>query len=255
MSGTRSKRERQARLRRPKAEVHLDQLTHVASKVAALDFHEVPAGPVPQLAVGWLRAAMDQVSVIVLASRKGIGHAVSPNRRSLVELLIRLDWLLAMRQEERGQAVDALIAVEKDQATKHQKHLAEMSTDPKDIPTFEALLSLDIETLSGKLKHEAGALTSAAKAADSYGLFRAWYEETQMTHATVKLGLPYAPSITPGNLGLGKPRVADPDHGTLLLLCLSAVATVFRILVDEGLEPESASLLIDAYFAGINAGL
>ena len=180
-----------------------------------------------------------------------LDHAAAPNRRSLFEIVLRLQWLHATA--DRRQAIDAMIEAEKKQAQRHLGHLAEMGL--QDLPNFAELEAVITDVSEPKIRQQARSITDLAKATPSaVGLFRGWREETQNTHATGNLAISYAPL---GQKGFehGKPFVADPELESLLRLSLGVLAFVARILLDEGAPKELTDKLFEVYFSGINDGL
>lgn len=253
MSGKQSKRARQARRTRPVREVRASQMKEAAARVLALGFGDVQASRPRQVAIGWLRAAMAEADAIVRLTQSGYGYAAAPNRRSFFEIALRLQWLEGL--DDRDGAIDSMLEEEQRQARAHTGHLAEMGMSS--LPDFSDLEAVVIEATRDKsVAAQAKQFTAAAKAIESsaLGLFRAWREETQYTHATVKLGLSYAPAQD-GRFIDGTPQIMDPDFDTLLTVAIFAVAMSGRVLLDEGAGREVYDRIFNAFFEGIRAGL
>jgi hypothetical protein len=252
MSGKQDKRARRARRNRPERQVRAAQITEAAKRIGVLDLADVLDTRVAQFAVGWLRAAFAQADAIVRLSVSGLDYAAAPNRRSFAEIALRLQWLHEL--EDRSGAPDALVEEEKRLAKSHVTHLEEMGLDmPSDFSGIEAVVTNS--TTDKKIRVQAKNFTEATKATQqSVGLFRAWREETQFTHATGALAVSYAPA-SDGSFGIGKPFVADPEFETLLMVCLLVLSYAVRILLDEGTPQATIDRIFDAFFDGINAGL
>lgn len=252
MSGKQEKRARQARRNRPEREVRAAQIAEAANRISALALGDAPDTRVAQFVIGWLRAAFAQADAIVRLSMSGIDYAAAPNRRSFVEIALRLQWLHEL--EDRSGALDAMVEDEKRLAKSHVTHVEEMGLEmPPDFSGIQAVVTNS--TTNDKILQQARSFTAAAKATqESVGLFRAWREETQFAHATGALAVSYAPA-SDGSFGIGKPFVADSEFETLLMSCLLVLSYVVRILLAEGASQATIDRMFNAFFDGINAGL
>lgn len=109
MSGSRSKKQRQAQLMHPAYLVNADFALRSADAVLSVDLSEVPLSRVNQFAVGWMRAASEQSRVIAKLTKLGMAHATTPNRRAFWELGLRLLWFAGMAPSEREKAADTML--------------------------------------------------------------------------------------------------------------------------------------------------
>jgi len=252
MSSKQEKRTRQARRNRPEREINATQMIEAAKRIGVLDLSDVPETSVAQFAVGWLRAASAQAEAIARLSLSGLDYAAAPNRRSFVEIAGRLQWLHAL--DDRSVAPDAMVEIEQKLAKSHVAHINEMGLEmPPDFSGIEAVVTRS--TADKKIQVQAKNFTEAAKATEqSVGLYRAWREETQFTHATAALAVSFAPADE-GTFGIGKPFVADPMFDTLPMVYLLVLTYAVRILLGEGSPQAAIDRIFSAYFAGIRAGL
>ena len=101
----------------------------------------------------------------------------------------------------------------------------------------------------GRVKNQARQFLAAAKSTtgQSVGLYYAWREETQYTHATGALAASYAPD-TKGAMGDGKPPVADPDLESHRMATMLAITLAYNLLLDEGVDESLARTIINAFF-------
>ncbi|QNO38664.1 hypothetical protein H4J02_06645 [Protaetiibacter sp. SSC-01] len=223
-------------------------MIETAQRVLAVDLSMVPATRTVQFVVGWTRAAFEESRAIAVLTREGLAHAAAPNRRSFAELILRLQWLHSVKPDQRAGALDGMIEEEKGLTRKFYGHLKHMGYDAQpDLSDMEQVLTDVIQ--DGRLVDQAKRILAAAKATDgaAIGMYYAWREETQYMHATAQLAAAYAPEIE-GRLGSGRPPVVDLEfegHRTATVL---AVALAYRLLVEEGVDEHTASLLIDAFF-------
>lgn len=254
MSASKVKKARQAKRARPTRDIRAAQLSAISARIALFDFAAAPETRVTQFAIGWMRAAFAQIAAIVQLSTQGLDYAAAPNRRSYIEIVLRFQWLHELALTDRQGALDAMVEDEKRQATNHEVHLAAMGVENvTDFTDLQAVVTA--ATDNAVIRKQASNFTEAAKATtDAAGLYRAWREETQNTHATGGLAVSYAP-ITAGLFGFGRPFVADPDFDSLTLTAFGVIAFAVRILLDEGTPQEVIDALFDAFFNGIEAGL
>lgn len=245
-------RKRERTRRRPPANDELmvrnaKAIRRSAKRMLTLDLTGVPLTRTTQVVVGWMRSAFEQSDVIAALALSDLSHAAAPNRRSMIEAIVRLQWLHAMPQADRAGAVDTLIESDRVQTRKAHRHLSEMGYEsPVDLTDMESLV-LDFSE-GGRLSAQARIFVEAAKATQgqSLGLYYAWREETQYAHATSVLAVAHAPERE-GRLGTGRPPVADPDLKTLRLLAPLVVALVYRLLIQEGVDEEVAMVVMDAF--------
>ncbi|MCU1579982.1 MAG: hypothetical protein JWP19_2186 [Rhodoglobus sp.] len=248
MSGRTAKAARRIERARPAHEVNAAFLIETAERILRLDLRGVPLTRVAQFIVGWLRAAFEESRAIALLTRAGVAHAAAPNRRSFAEIVVRLQWLHGIASVDRAGALDAMLEDEKDLTRKFFKHLSEMGYDSDaDLTAMDELVTEVIE--EGRIAHQAKRFVDAAKATNgaSVGLYYAWREETQYTHATGALASSYAPDEG-GMLGKGTPPVVDPDLDSHRLVTMLSVTLVYHLLIEEGVESDVAKSIVLAFF-------
>lgn len=214
-----------------------------ARRVLAADISEVPLTRVTQFALGWMRAAFDQSQVIATLTQSGLARAASPNRRTFAEIAVRLQWLRATNQEDRAGAVDAMLEHEQELTEKAIDHIRKMGYDSQREMTEMREFVLD--AAAGKLKNEARLFLAAAQSTEgqSLGLFYAWREETQYTHATGAMAASYAPASAVSPF----PNAADETLETHSVVLFLIVTLVFNLLVDEGVDRDAAMAIVDAF--------
>jgi hypothetical protein len=216
--------------------------------VLAADLSRVPLTRTTQFIVGWLRSVFEQSRAIACLTSAGLAHAAAPNRRSFAEVVVRLQWLNGMPRADRPGALDEMIDHERELTRKAFKAISEMGYDSAvDLADMEALV---LQSASdGRVKDQARRFLAAAKSTlgQSTGLYYAWREETQYTHATAALAVSYAPD-SHGAMGDGVPPVADPELETHRLGTMLALTLAYNLLVDEEVEKEVAMTIINAFF-------
>lgn len=248
MSGKRARELRHAPAQLALHLVNSEYAKSSADRVLAVDLSGVPVSRTTQFIVGWLRSVFEQSRAIACLTTADLAHTAAPNRRNFLEVIVRLQWLHGMTQSDRAGALDAMIDFEREVTRKTFKNLSELGYDAAvDLSDMDAMI-LEAAS-SGPIKNQARKFFAAAESTklDSSGLYYAWREETQFTHATGALAASYAPAAQDA-MGYGKPPVADPDlelhrHGTFL-----AVALVYDLLVDEGVDAEFAMTIFSAFF-------
>lgn len=218
-----------------------------AERMLALDLAGVPLTRTTQVVVGWMRSTFEQARVIATLALSDLSHAAAPNRRSLAEAVVRLQWLHGMPQEDRACAVDTLIEGDRAHTRKANQSLSDMGYESTaDLTAMEALVLNFSER--GRLGETARNFVEAVKSTQgqSLGLYYAWREETQYTHATSVLAVAHAPERE-GRIGTGRPPVADPDLQTLWLVMSLVVALVYRLLIQDRVSEEVAMVVVDAF--------
>lgn len=243
MSGSRARKER----KELKPSGRARSLIVSAERVLAVDFSDVPSSRTRQVVVGWMRHAFEQSRVIAQLHVAGIEHAAAPNLRSCVETAVRLQWLESVDIEDRAGAVDAMIDHDKERDVAEGKSLRALGHESE--ARLEEMDSLILEvTQNGRIKDEARKLFPAIKASrfPSAGLFKAWRQETQYSHATATLGVAYAPSED-DRIGFGTPPLADPDLELHEMLTLLVVMTTAALLKDEGVSRSKTIELFEAH--------
>ncbi|KQM36821.1 hypothetical protein [Microbacterium sp. Leaf203] len=207
------------------------------------DLEPIPVTRVTQFVIGWMRAAFSQSQVIATLTKRGMAPAAAPNRRSFAEIAVRLQWLFGMSQEDRAGALDAMLDHERELTEKNQEHLREMGfNSDRDLSAYQELV---FDSAGGALKNEARVFLAAAKSNDSLsvGLYAAWREETQYTHATGAMAAAYAPA----NGGDPFPHVMDPDLSSHTYALFLIVTLVYNLLVDEGVDEGAAKVIVNEF--------
>lgn len=228
---------------RPEIERNSEYAIAAAFRVLNADFSAVSSTRVTQFVLGWMRAAFDQSRAIVTLTRAGLGPAAAPNRRSFVEIVVRLQWLHSMDRADRVSALDAMLDHERELTIKSVDHLREMGYDSeRDLSEMQEFV---LEAAGGALKDQARRLLAAAESTDgqSLGLYYAWREETQYTHATGAMAASYAPASGVPAF----PPVADRDLNTHVYVLLLVVTLVYHLLVDENVARETAMLVVKSF--------
>ena len=154
-----------------------------------------------------------------------------------------------MSADKRPSAIDAMIVEEKRQTQTHRSHVIEMGL--VGLPDFGDADSVVTQaTDDPALRQQAKSITDAAKASLGVGLYRAWRDETQMTHATIQLAAALAP-VHEGRFKLGETPTRDAELKLTLDMVLFAVLYASRLLLDAGLDKSEAFVFFDAFFDGI----
>ena len=243
MSGRRSKAKRRALREQPESIRNADYALAATKRALAADLSAIPLTRVTQFVVGWMRAAFDQSRVIATLTKGGLAASASPNRRSFAEIAVRLQWLYLMKQEDRAASLDAMLAHERELTEKNQEHLRDMGyASDRDLSKMRELV---LESAGGALKNQARQFLAAAKSNDSLsvGLYAAWRQETQYTHATGAMAAAYAPA-TGDELS---PHVMDPDLTSHIYALFLVVTLAFNLLVAEGVEKDAAMVVVDSF--------
>lgn len=207
------------------------------------DLGGIPITRVTQFVIGWMRAAFSQSQVIATLTKRGMASAAAPNRRSFAEVAVRLQWLSGMKQENRAGALDAMLDHERELTEKNQEHLREMGfNSDRDMSEYQELV---FDAAGGALKNEARVFLAAAKSNHSLsvGLYAAWREETQYTHATGSMAAAYAPA----NGDAPFPIVMDPDLSAHTYALFLIVTLVYNLLVDEGVGEDAAKVIVNEF--------
>lgn len=248
MSGKRARAQRQALRQRPPHIVNAEFAKESAERVLAVDLSSVPLSRTTQFIVGWLRSIFEQSRAIACLTVAGLAHTAAPNRRSFAEAIVRLQWLHGMPQADRAGALDEMIDHERELTRKAFRAMSEMGYDSTvDLSDMEAIV---LQAASdGRVKDQARQFLAAAKSTmgQSVGLYYAWREETQYTHATGALAASYAPDDQ-GAMGDGKPPVVDSDLESHRMATMLAITLAYHLLVDEGVDAGLAKTIISAFF-------
>jgi hypothetical protein len=249
MSGRRAKADRRAARLTPLQE-QAARIIATADRMLALDLSYVPAAYDSQFLIGWMRAAYAQSKVIATLTAQGLAHAAAPNRRAFVEIAFRLLWLRTLDVDKRGPVLEGFVVREKNLTTGFYDTLKEMGYE-QDID-LSAMDEVVAEMLADKdLRQQVKAVTDAAKAAPiTLGLFSAWREETQYTHATGHLAVAYAPKTEDDRVGQDQPPAQHGDLNTHRMVTFLVGTLVAELLKEAGLPQNAVEPIL---FAAWNA--
>lgn len=245
MSGRRAKAERRAARSTP-LQTQAARIIATADRMLALDLSYIPAAYDSQFIIGWMRAAYEQSKVIATLTTQGLAHAAAPNRRAFVEIAFRLLWLRTLDVEQRGPVLEGFVVREKNLTTGFYDTLKEMGYE-HDID-LSAMDEVVAEMLEDKdLRQQVKAVTDAAKAAPiTLGLFTAWREETQYTHATGHLAVAYAPKTDDDRVGQDVPPTQHGDLDTHHMVTLLVGTLVAELLKEAGLSQKAVEPVLFA---------
>lgn len=245
MSGRRAKAERRAAAQSPVQE-QAARIIATADRMLALDLSYIPAAYDSQFIIGWMRAAYEQSKVIATLTTQGLAHAAAPNRRAFVEIAFRLLWLRTLDVEQRGPVLEGFVVREKNLTTGFYDTLKEMGYEHDvDLTAMDEVVA---EMLEDKdLRQQVKAVTDAAKAAPiTLGLFTAWREETQYTHATGHLAVAYAPKTDDDRVGRDLPPTQHGDLDTHHMVTLLVGTLVAELLKEAGLSEKAVEPILFA---------
>lgn len=243
MSGRRAKAERRAAAQSPVQE-QAARIIATADRMLALDLSYIPAAYDSQFIIGWMRAAYEQSKVIATLTTQGLAHAAAPNRRAFVEIAFRLLWLRTLDVEQRGPVLEGFVVREKNLTTGFYETLKEMGYEHDvDLTAMDEVVA---EMLEDKdLRQQVKAVTDAAKAAPiTLGLFTAWREETQYTHATGHLAVAYAPKTDDDRVGRDLPPTQHGDLDTHHMVTLLVGTLVAELLKEAGLSEKAVEPIL-----------
>lgn len=250
MSGSRAKRERQSKRPQSLRVLNAEAVDRSADAVLRVEVNDYRfRNRVAQVAVGLCRAAFAQSKVIANLARADLLSAAAPNRRLVLEIALRLNWLGGLSSPERRKAVDTMLAKDRDDTNRLVKRLRadghDVGLDVDEMNAFE----LDAAT-SGQLHQQATRLHPAVEASEVNPgiIYSMWLEETESTHASGALAGQYAPTHDDLHMASGSPSPMDPDLEAHRIVQSLIVMTTCRILVDEGFPEEVANRMALAYF-------
>lgn len=249
MSGRRAKAGRRAARLTPLQE-QTARIIATADRMLALDLSYIPAAYDSQFIIGWMRAAYEQSKVIATLTAQGLAHAAAPNRRAFVEIAFRLLWLRTLDVEKRGPVLEAMVANEKRLTKNFFKTAKEMGYEYEfDLSAMDEVVAE--MTADKMLNEQVQVLTKAAKATPiTLGLFTAWREETQYTHATGHLAVAYAPKTENDRVGRDEPPIQHGDLDTHHMVTFLVGTLVAELLKDAGLSQKAVEPIL---FAAWNA--
>ncbi|ANG85489.1 hypothetical protein [Microbacterium aurantiacum] len=207
------------------------------------DLGGIPITRVTQFVIGWMRAAFHQSVAIATLTKRGLATTAAPNRRSFAEIAVRLQWLHSTKQEDRAGALDAMLDHERELTEKNQEHLRDMGFDSDlDLSAYQEMV---FNSADGALKNEARQFLAAAKRNESLsvGLYAAWREETQYTHATGAMAAAYAPA----NGRAPFPSVMDPDLSSHIYAMFLIVTLTYNLLTEEGIDEGAAKVIVNEF--------
>lgn len=202
-----------------------------------------------QVVVGLCRAAFAQSKAIATLARADLLSAAAPNRRLVLEVSLRFNWLEGLSRDERRKAADTMLAKDRDDTNKLIEHLHEdgheVDFDADEMNAFE----LDDAT-KGAIHQQATRLRAAveASAVKPGTIYSMWLEETKFAHASGSLAGQHAPTHDDLHMSSGIPLPMDPDLEAHRILQTIIVMTTCRILRDEGFPDETANRLALAFF-------
>lgn len=243
MSGRRAKAERRVTRLTPLQE-QAARIIATADRMLALDLSYIPAAFDSQFIIGWMRAAYEQSKVIATLTAQGLAHAAAPNRRAFVEIAFRLLWLRTLDVEQRGQVLEGFVAREKNLTTGFYDTLKEMGYEHDvDLAAMDEVVANMLE--DKELRQQVKAVTDAAKAAPvTLGLFAAWREETQYTHATGHLAVAYAPKTDDHRVGRDVPPTQHGGLETHHMVTFLVGTLVAELLEDAGLSQKAVEPIL-----------
>lgn len=215
----------------------------VARAVLAVDHRSIRTSPVGQTVIGWVLAAHDQILAVGEMTRDGRKSATGPNTRTVMEITLRLMWLLGL--DDRAAGLRAQFDVEAQYANKHPENLQAMGLP---VTIIETTPEIDLERfgpLDTALKGVARAVLNFSKQTkDSGGFYDMWWTSTQFSHATAALADAYAPLSAFGIFTTPDEPIDWSQHLNGISMVICAVAG--QILMDEGLTPDEARVFFNA---------
>jgi len=183
---------------------------------------------------------LDQVEIVQKSMELGLSRSTSPNRRQLAELILRLSWIA----QHGDDAVNALVEQERIEARKHQVHLESMGV--VQAPDFSDLEAVEAVAPPALLSSARG-ISNLAREMQSAGMYRAWWFETQYSHATAFLAVTLAP-LTAGAYGAGEIAQAKEPEKLLRDMLFYGMYYATISFTRRGVEDPG---LIDAWFDSV----
>lgn len=215
----------------------------VARAVLAVDHQDIRTTPVGRTVIGWVLAAHDQILAVGEMTRDGRKSATGPNTRTVMEISLRLMWLLSL--DDRAAGLRAQFDVEANYANQHPKNLQEMGLP---VTIIETTPEIDLEQfgpLDTTLKGVARAVLNFSKQTkDAGGFYDMWWKTTQFSHATAALADAYAPVSAFGIFSTPDEPIDWSGHLNAISMVICAVAG--QILTEEGLSPDMARIFFNA---------
>lgn len=223
------------------------QLLSMARAVLAVDYLDLKASPAVQLAIGWLRAAHDQIAALAELTIGGRQSATGPNARTAAELTIRIMWLHQL--DDRDSAMPGLVDQERKLAERHVMHSADLGLDLPMDPLYADLDLTQFGAVDATLNSQARAVLEATKATeDAAWIYQLWRHATQFTHATTRFAGMWAPTSDRRFVQSERP----PDFSSALhLVSVLTCALVGEVLIDAGTPTESAGRVVSAAIGGL----
>jgi len=215
----------------------------VARAVLAVDHQNIRTTPVGQTVIGWVLAAHDQILAVGEMTRDGRISAAGPNTRTVMEITLRLMWLLGL--DDRAAGLRAQFDTEAHHANTHLQNLQEMGLP---IHIIETTPQIDLEQfgpLDTALKGVArGVLNFSKQTNGAGGFYDMWWTSTQFSHATAALADAYAPLSALGLFTTPDEPIDWSQHLNGISMVICAVAG--QILMEEGLSPDTAKVFFNA---------
>lgn len=234
-----------------------DWVARSADAVLQVDYEDVDLpSRVAQVAVGLCRAAFAQSKAIATLAQAGLLSAAAPNRRLVLEIVIRLHWLMSLPTEDRRKAVDTMLEKDRQDVNRLLAYLREIGHQADFDSTEMDAFELSAEP-RGYIHQQATKLRSAVDASTvkPWSVYSMWLSETQYSHASANLAGRYAPTFDDSHLSRGTPDPTDPNLEAHRLLQAYIVSLVEHLLSDEGLPRESAGRMGVAFLeVGAPAG-
>jgi len=251
MSGKKSREKRQPSRSTAPELVNAAIVQRTARAVLTVDMSDVVLHNfVPQVVVGLCRGAAAQSIAVATLARAGQASSAAPNRRLVLESAIRLIWLSGLSKADRHAAASVMLEADRKNTNETLAYLEEQGQEAPFDPTEMNAFELNGPT-KGSLQEQVRKLRAAVlgSVSEPWSLYAMWREETKFAHPSGTLAGYYAPTHDQVHLNAGTPDPMDPDlEAHQLIQCLTVVATE-QILKDEGLPPEVASRITDAFRA------
>ena len=209
----------------------------------SVDHQSIRTTPVGRTVIGWVLAAHDQILAVGEMTRDGRTSATGPNTRTVMEITLRLMWLLNL--DDRAAGLRAQFDTEAQHADNHPKNLQEMGLP---VTVIETTPEIDLEQfgpLDTALKGVARAVLNFSKQTkDAGGFYDMWWTATQFSHATAALADAYAPVSAFAVFTTPDEPIDWSQHLNGISMVICAVAG--QILMEEGLSPDIARSFFNA---------
>lgn len=236
---------------RPARLVNAESVARSADAVLAVDLSDVAfRNRTAQVVVGLCRAAFAQSAALASLAKADMLSAAAANRRLVLEIALRLNWLQGLSTVDRRRAVDTMLAKDRQDTNRLLTYLHdagnEVDFDRAEMNAFE----LNDET-EGAIHQQATRLQAAVGSSEitPWSMYAMWLGETPFAHASGNLAGKYAPTFDDVHMSCGEPDPMDPNLEAHRILQLHIVTMTGYLLEDEGLPEEFAGRIAAAYFA------